>query len=187
MTIAAMLMLGTAFIFNAFNAVYYYTVPALAAGLGIIAICMALWAYDAFTEVRNSSNGNRAILQIRKGTLIAMALAEVMVLVPDLSFEYVKTIYINSTYAAIMCLVIIFATLIAHLAQTPKKNYKRIRNHAVQPYISIAAVFFGLLGLYSLSFYSGNAYLNSQAFTGAMLFMNEGLLFMLISIVLSFA
>jgi len=185
--VAIAIVFVLASVFNALNAVYYYTAYAVVADLAIIAAAMLLWIYSSFSPIKSKHNKGIKASQPFSTTLIAIALAEVAVMVPDLSFQYIKMIYINSTYAAAMSIVIILVSAAAYY-KIKSRKLGRIAAYGsgyFSAYISIAAMFFGILGLYSLSFYSANAYLNSQAFTGAMLFMNEGLLFMLASVSLS--
>lgn len=161
-------ILAIAFIFNAINAVYYYSLYTIVFGITIIIIALALFMLGV---------SKKDCLNI---VYAATAFAEAVVLVPDLSFQYVKALYISPAYAAIVSIIVIVAPLCTYFFIY---SHKMLNGRRAQVrYLVIMSVLLGLLSLYSLSFYSSDVYLNSQAYVGSMLFMSEGILFMLITI-----
>ncbi len=182
----AIFLLAIAFIFNAFNAVYYYTIYSIAVGLLIILGCAGLLAYYESTSGRTVRMRNPRSHAIYKHAIAAAAFAEIIVMVPNLSFQNVAALYINPQLATFACLAIIIAPLMAYAIKVSQSNIGMLRREPLS-YLYIVSALFGFLGLYSLAFYSGSAYLNSQAFISTVLFMNEGILFALVSMALLFS
>ena len=182
----AIFLLAIAFIFNAFNAVYYYTIYSIAFGLLIILGCAGLLAYYESTKGRTARIRNPRSHAIYKHAIAAAAFAEIIVMVPNLSFQNVAALYINPQLATFACLAIIIAPLMAYAIKVSQSNIGMLKREPLS-YLYIVSALFGFLGLYSLAFYSGSAYLNSQAFISTVLFMNEGILFALVSMALLFS
>ncbi|QRF73922.1 hypothetical protein Micr_00450 [Candidatus Micrarchaeum sp.] len=182
----AIFLLAIAFIFNAFNAVYYYTIYSIAVGLLIILGCAGLLAYYESARDRTARMRNPRSHAIYKHAIAAAAFAEIIVMVPNLSFQNVAALYINPQLATFACLAIIIAPLMAYAIKVSQSNIGMLKREPLS-YLYIVSALFGFLGLYSLAFYSGSAYLNSQAFISTVLFMNEGILFALVSMALLFS
>jgi hypothetical protein len=182
----AILLLAIAFAFNAFNSVYYYSEYSIAAGLLIIAGCAGLLAYYEHANGRASEAKAIQGNAVYKHAVTAAAFAEIIVMVPDLSFQNVSALYINPQLAAFACLAVIIAPLMAYAIRISQNSIGRSKREPLS-YIYAISGLFGLLGLYSMAFYSSSAYLNSQAFIGTVLFMNEGILFALVSMSLLFS
>ena len=182
----AILLLTIAFSFNAFNSVYYYSVYSIAAGLLIIAGFAGLLAYYEHANGRTSRAKAIQGNAIYKHAVTAAAFAEIIVMVPDLSFQNVSALYISPQLAVFACLAVIIAPLMAYSIRISQSSISKLKKEPLS-YIYAVSMLFGLLGLYSMAFYSGSAYLNSQAFIGTVLFMNEGILFALVSVSLLFS
>jgi hypothetical protein len=182
----AILLFATAFVFNAFNAVYYYTTYSVAAGLLIIAGCVGLLVH--YERMHRRTAGLRAAHDhaIYRHAVAATAFAEIIVMVPNLSFQNVAALYINPQIAVFACLAVIIAPLMAYAIRISQGSISKLKKEPLS-YLYVVSALFGLLGLYSLALYSGNAYLNSQAFVSTVLFMNEGILFTLVSMSLLFS
>ena len=168
-----LLILALAFIFNAINAVYYYSFYSVSAGIAVIIVALALFMLNI-----PEKNGSGIVYA-------AIAFAEAIILVPDLSFQYVKALYISPAYAAIVSVIIVIAPLCAYFyTYKNRTNQHRALDGEKRGirYMVITSVLFGLLSLYSLAFYSNNIYLNDQAFIGSVLFMSEGILLMMTAI-----
>ena len=182
----AIFLLAIAFIFNAFNAVYYYTTYSIAAGLLIILGCAGLLAYYESMIGRTARIRNSRTYTIYKHAIAAAAFAEIIVMVPDLSFQNVAALYINPQLAIFACLAVIIAPIMAYAIKVSQSSMDTLKREPLS-YLYIASALFGFLGLYSLALYSGSTYLNSQAFVGTVLFINEGILFALVSMSLLFS
>ncbi len=165
-------LLAAAFAFNIANAVYYYSIYAVISGIAIIIVSLVAWLIYM-------PKAKRAM----PASFLAMAFAEVVNMVPDLSFQYIKELYINQSYAAIMSILIITLALCAYFGHGKDKAHPEWKK--LSKYAALTGVLFGLLALYSISIYSGNAYLNSQAFTGSIAFISEGVLLALFSLSIS--
>ncbi|MEM0154745.1 MAG: hypothetical protein QW814_02835 [Methanothrix sp.] len=178
--------MSIAFVFNALNAVYYYTTYSIYAGLLIVIGCAGLLAHYEHDKIRSRNVGSTSNRVIYRHAVAATAFAEIIIMVPNLSFQYVSALYINPELAAFTCLAIIIAPLMAYSIRISQSKISRSKKEPLS-YLYIASVMFGLLGLYSMTFYSSSAYLNSQAFISTVLFMNEGILFALLSMSLFFS
>lgn len=176
MEIVAVLI--AAFLFNAFNAVYYYSLEMVDIGEIVLSVALLLGIFWSFKSLK--SKQITSLPQTSK-LLIGTALAELIVLTPDISFQYVNGLYISKSYAAAMLLAIIFVAVIAYFRSGKIQKTKHATVSHTSNYIPAMAVFFGFLGLYSLVFYSTNAFLNSQAFISTAIFMNEGILFAMVA------
>ena len=181
----AAILLAITFVFNAFNAVYYYTTYSTAAGLLIIVVCAGLLAYYESAKGKKAIRSNHKRNLTYKHAIAAAAFAEIIVLVPNLSFQNLAALYINPQFATFACLAVIIAPLMAYAIRLSQSKLSVLDSEPLS-YLYLVSALFGLLGLYSLSFYSGSAYLNSQAFISTVLFMNEGILFALVSMSLLF-
>lgn len=164
--------------FNAANALFYYTSFAVAVGILLILAGVAafslMYAKDASPHASKRAS-DRSLKRAGMLLFLAGGLAELVVIVPDLAFEFVKTLVITQNAAEGIAILFIAFAVFALAYNKPHNSWRGTCKGAMN-YASLVLVLLGFLTLYSVMFSSLNGYLNAQNFIGALIFLNEGVL-----------
>ncbi len=147
------------------NVFFHYSAYGLAIGIIIILLALAFFI----------SNLNKESVFLRNAG-IGIAFAVIIAITPDLSFQYVHSLALNDGIVALISALIIAGAMLAYAAKAAERRSNKRGEDKAETALLFTCLLLGFLGLFSLAFISKSSYLDMQAFDGAVLFIDEGIL-----------